>query len=422
MNSVRKISKTIARALRDFWIAAGIALVFFVVVEVAYRAQSEIRHRVRVRSARNLPRGPTNPFESTTWWKDYWVDHGRVVSTLDWEPYLYVRNPTFSGKVISVDSLGHRVTPVPPSAAVKRVRIFFFGGSTTFGWFQRNEHTIPAETSRRLQDALGGQAGVDPTNFGVPGRVFAQEVFELILQLRKGERPDVVVFFDGINEVVAAVDNGQTGVTLNEINRAEDFRRGRELFEAADPGLANDRKWAGRVLRIAADRVQFVRSIARHMHPSAAPVSLISTDSAARGIVSTYSGTVGIVEALSRQYGFQPIYVWQPVFLTMKKPLTVRETYLLHALSRWDLPQIRDLHVMLPPLISAAVRPIAGSRFIDETSIFMNDSLDVYEDAIGHTYERAIPGIVDSIMPAVTAAARRALGLPADSLAGAKIH
>lgn len=415
--------KTIARALRDFWIAAGVALILFVSIEVAYRAQSQFKQSIANRAARKAPPPPDNPFDSTVWWRDYWDELIRVKAALVWEPYLYVKNPAFPGKYITVDSLGHRITPVPPSNAVRPLRVFFFGGSTMFGWFQRNEHTIPVEVARRLQAALGEQARVEPTNFAVPGRVFTQEVVELMLQLRRGERPDIVVFYDGINEVVTAVENGQAGLTMNEANRVDDFRRGRELSEDADPGLANDRKWAARVLRIAADRVQFVRSIARRMHPSSS-AQLISTDSAARGILSTYVGNVGIVEALAKQYGFQPIYVWQPALLTMRKPFTARETYLRNtALTRSDIVQIRDLHVMMPPLIAGAMRPIAGPRFIDETDIFKDDSLDVYEDMIGHTYERATPAIVDPIMPALTTAARLKLRLSGgDSLAGATIH
>jgi hypothetical protein len=415
--------KAIARGIRDFWIAAGVALVLFISIEAAYRAQSQFRHTLATRAARRAPHPPDNPFDSTAWWTDYWDELIRVKAGLIWEPYLYVRNPVFPGKYITVDSLGHRVTPVPPSNAVRPLRVFFFGGSTMFGWFQRNEHTIPVEAARRLQAAIGEQARVLPTNFAVPGRVFTQEVLELMLQLRRGERPDIVVFYDGVNEIVTAVENGQAGLTMNEANRVDDFRRGRELAEDADPGLANDRKWAVRVLEIAADRIQFVRSIGRHMHPSSSP-QLISTDSAARGVLSTYAGTAAIVEALAKQYGFQPIYVWQPALLTMTKPLTARETYLVRtALTRRDIVQIRDLHVMMPPLITAAMTSLAGPRFIDETHIFKDDSLDVYEDMIGHTYERATPAIVDSIMPALTAAARRKLRLSGgESLAGATIH
>ena len=40
-------------------------------------------------------------------------------------------------------------------------------------------------------------------------------------------RPDVVVFYDGINDVMATVQNGRAGLPQNEANREEDFRSGR---------------------------------------------------------------------------------------------------------------------------------------------------------------------------------------------------
>lgn len=196
---------------------------------MADRAQSQIRHTLAVRAARNSPPPPHNPFDDTSWWQDYWTDH-IAQAHLVWEPYLYVRNPTYRGKTITIDSAGHRITPIAASPAPKAIKVFFLGGST--------------------------------------GRVITQEVIELMLQLRAGVRPDIVVFYDGINEVVAAVQNARPGVPQNEETRRDDFIGGREIVAGKNPGLANDRKWAARILAILADRIQFVRSIARHTKPA----------------------------------------------------------------------------------------------------------------------------------------------------------
>lgn len=404
----RSIAIKTARGLRDFWMIIGIALALFIAIEIAYRAQSNFRHALAVRAARTNPPPPHNPFDDTDWWQEYWVDHIHEAH-LEWEPYLYVRNPTFTGKIITIDSLGHRITPVPPSAAPQTLKIFFLGGSTTFGWFQRNDHTIPAVASARLQDSLAGRARVEATNFGVPGRVFTQEVVELILQLRAGARPDIVVFYDGINEVWAVVQDAAAGLPQNEETRADDFRRGREIVADNDPGLRNDRKWAARILQILADRTQFVHSIAKHTKRVQSK-AVISTDSATRGIVSSYAGTAKIVEALAKEYGFQPIYVWQPALLTMRKPLSNREAYIVTAdIGRPEIARIRDIHEVVPRMISDAMNLVAGNRFVDATDLFNADSTDVYEDVFGHTYERAVPIIVDKFLPQLVSAARRKL-------------
>ena len=57
---------------------------------------------------------------------------------------------------------------------------------------------------------------------------------------------------------------------------------------------------------------------------------------------------------------------------------------------------------------------VVGDRFIDATPVFDGDSLEIFADLYGHTYERANPRIVDTMMtrlgPAVLRAAARARG------------
>jgi len=400
----RRNTIRLARGLRDAWLIVGVTIGLLLFIELTFRAQRMVRSELADTPASSMP---PDPFEASKWWKDYWVDHEREGHVV-WEPYVYIRNPTFNGNIISVDSLGHRVTPMPATTATRPIRVFFFGGSTTYGWYQRNENTIPAEASRRLQAALGADARVEPTNFGVPGRVFTQEMFELILQLRGGARPDVVVFYDGINDVLATIQNGRAGLPQNEWNRVDDFVRGREFAQASAPGIVNDGKWAKIILGLAARRSEFARLIKAHALPGRS-TPLLSTDSAVSGIVNAYAANVPIVEALAKKYGFQVIYVWQPALLSDNKPLSKREKWMLDADMRMTITVLRKVHAAVPRLIGDAVRPMVGSRFIDATSVFSDDSSDVYVDLFGHTYESANPRIVDSLMPQLSAAARSAL-------------
>ena len=230
MASVLRVLARGGRLLRDAWLIAGVTLVLILAIESAYRLQMLVRFEWLAPAA--AP-GPPSPFASTPWAADYWIGHQKEEAVL-WSPYVYRRNPTFQAPHAEVDNLGHRITPMSESAPkdAPAVRIFFMGGSTTFGWYQRAPYTIPAEAARRLQAEFGKTVRVEATNFGVPGHTFTQEILELILQLRAGARPDVVMFYDGINDVKAAVQNGEAGLPQNEANRARDFIRGRLL--AAD--------------------------------------------------------------------------------------------------------------------------------------------------------------------------------------------
>lgn len=70
--------------------------------------------------------------------------------------------------------------------------IWFFGGSTTFGYGVADHETIPA--------ALEAQVGHPVLNLGVPGHYSFHENRLLGQYLRLGFRPSRVVFLDGVNE------------------------------------------------------------------------------------------------------------------------------------------------------------------------------------------------------------------------------
>src|SRR6185295_3816027 len=99
------------------------------------------------------------------------------------------RRKPFHGTYINVDSAGIRITPQRPISGVPVARVFMFGGSTMWGWLQRYDKTIPAEVARRLATMADSVGGIEVTNFGETGYVFTQEVLELMLQLRAGNRP-----------------------------------------------------------------------------------------------------------------------------------------------------------------------------------------------------------------------------------------
>ena len=396
--NARAAAARAGRVLRDAWLMVGLTIVLLVIVESCYRGQAWARRAVAGAPAREAEVEPPNPFDTATWSAQYTRDHLRE-EEVRWTPYVYIRNPTFAGTLMQVDSQGHRVTPHPASTASRPVRVFFLGGSTTFGWYQRDSATIPAEAARRLQAAVGSSARIEVTNFGVPGHTFTQEVLELFLQLRAGARPDVVVFYDGINDVMATVQNNRAGYPQNEANRVADFERGRSIAAVSGPGLANDARVFLRSAATAMGRLEFVGRLTRRRQASPTPAP---TDSLARDMVRVFAANARTVESLAATYGFTPVYVWQPALLATGKPLTARERWLR------DPGRIGDLHRAVPPVIDSAMHAVAGARFIDATALFDGDSLEVFADLYGHTYERANPRVVDTLMTLLRPAVLRA--------------
>ena len=119
-------------------------------------------------------------------------------------PYRWYGMPRhFEGKYFQTDDFGFRIdrTRVDP----RTQKIAFFGGSTIFSVTTRIEHSIPAIVGEAL-DPNTAQA----LNFGVIGYSISAEL-ALFLEIARRELPDVVVFYDGVNEVGRYVESLQDG-------------------------------------------------------------------------------------------------------------------------------------------------------------------------------------------------------------------
>jgi lysophospholipase L1-like esterase len=104
--------------------------------------------------------------------------------------------------LIHVDAGGIRRSYEPRIAAgVRPVEVYFFGGSTMWGEYARDEHTMPSEVAR-MAEADG--IPVHVVNYGESGWVSWQEALLFIQLAESGVRPDVAVFLDGFNDVLTA--------------------------------------------------------------------------------------------------------------------------------------------------------------------------------------------------------------------------
>jgi hypothetical protein len=110
---------------------------------------------------------------------------------------------------------GRRVTWQPTDAP--RLRVWMFGGSTTFGLGQRDDHTIASELAKGA-DAAG--IPIEVTNFGVHGDVHWNETQRLREALASGAAPpDLVVFYDGWNDFKSHTFDYADGSASGEVFR-----------------------------------------------------------------------------------------------------------------------------------------------------------------------------------------------------------
>jgi hypothetical protein len=162
--------------------------------------------------------------------------------------------------------------------------VWMFGGSTTYGTGQRDEHTIASDLVR-LARSDGVRLRV--LNFGCPGKVNWAETLQFEHLLRSGRRPpDAAIFFDGINEWYRAFTREEIGLL--------------------DPTIP----WAGyasaadqRALEAAARERGYV---AEHRPERAVRLAAVQ-----------YRQGVRRARAVGAEFGVPVITFWQPALFTM---------------------------------------------------------------------------------------------------------
>ena len=122
-----------------------------------------------------------------------------------------------------------------------------------------------------------------------------QGMLELMLQLRAGQRPDVVVFYDGINDTFSVLQNGIPGVGQNEMNRVSEFTTGRRLaWSGHDEGIVKDLHSYALLAGQALERTNVVRGLRKAMTPTPTR-PLLSVDSASHSAVRVYVENVRMI-------------------------------------------------------------------------------------------------------------------------------
>jgi lysophospholipase L1-like esterase len=298
-------------------------------------------------------------------------------------------------------------TSYQSQAPGKKVSVWFFGASALFGDGQRDDHTIPSEFAR-LAEADG--IPVEVRNYGRPATAMWQEL-ELFQQLvASGQKPDLVVFYDGFNDLAwqmnlelsaeptnvyaargTATNPGANGVdaTTNAPDAAPSSGSGTTLSDVLDAywdQSASHHVYDALHDLIAgadAQKVEFAKGVEQKL-PAQTPEQI---SEAARNAVSIQSRAATLATAVADSIGAQASFFYQPTVFT-KKLLPDEEKYRTldsYEPARWDpaTKQARELlkstpYVDLGDALDSAPSPVfwdfvhtneAGAR-LAATAIF----------------------------------------------------
>ena len=280
----------------------------FLLAEGAWRAA---RHVKRILTADDA--SPTaDIFDRQPWGARYKSD----LEGYDWpstfEPLVDFRARAWRSESVNVADDGTRWTPHngEPGGA-PALRVLCFGGSTMLGVGVPDWGTIPAYLSLAFKER-----GLphEVVNHGTGWWTSSQSLARLAGLLRAGQRPDVVVFYDGINDVNVVSFGGSVGGISPEAEA---------LLER---GLENK----PRLLQDLISKSALLGGLLSRLHPNwrqkgpKGHFSLTAPEMEryAGEIVRAYESNVRMAGALAREYGFSTHFFLQPYPMIARKPLT----------------------------------------------------------------------------------------------------
>jgi lysophospholipase L1-like esterase len=369
----REILLRAASVIRELWLMLGITILALVGLEIVARFGFGLRDFVSNGANPQIvdESQRADVYAGQDWAAEYWREESLTKQTTyaEWRSYVYWRRKPYQGKYINVDQNGIRATwnktttPFP-----SQVKVLVFGGSTLWGTGARDEYTIPSFISKKLS-AKNVDAWV--TNMGEGGYVSTQEVIALLLELQKGNVPDLVIFYDGANDAFSAYQQGVAGIPQNEYNRVQEF---------------NQLNWRGAIL----DNLALYRAARGLVDRAKGSQTHSVDDKLANAVVDRYVANIRFVQSLAQSYGFVAAFFWQPVIYN-KKNLTAWER---QQLDRYG--EARFFQAVDPAEKQRAIST-KYANFIDLSGAFGNESGPVFIDAF-HISEAGNDHVADLIL------------------------
>jgi lysophospholipase L1-like esterase len=332
-----------------------------VLLELASWAIWSAYHAKHLEGPENQAASPV--YAETAWAQEFWQEeHMRQKSRHGYVPFLLWGVSNWHGKYVNNDSdktgvWRRTINPARDECHKRQVTVWSFGGSTMYGTGVPDWATLPSYLSHDLNTA--GSDCVVVSNFGVEGYVSNQELILLTEQLKAGGHPDIVIFYDGLNDAGAAGPSSgppKAHFSIETIKpRIEGSISSRLdfLHEAYTFRLAGT-----------------IRGFLFGRHSSRFVLDELHTKGVAA--LDNYEANLSVAKALGKAYNFRIYCFWQPSLYYGKKPLVPFER---------QLPEIatRDTWSLITTAVyqEAARRAAANGCFI-----FLGDIFDSVPDPL----------------------------------------
>jgi lysophospholipase L1-like esterase len=350
-------------------------------------------HRGRPHDAESMAGSP--PYQGYAWAEEFWKEEyqRRESSTAHhYVPFLIWGERPWHSSTINVDenalgNLRRTVNSINPACnKTQRKVIWMFGGSTLFGMGVPDLETIPSHLSHELNAA--GHGCFEVVNLGMEGYLTNQELILLVEALKTGQRPDMVIFYDGVNEAYAAAAPGIPGRPTPHLEYQSIKARMEGSFSSALDFLRDS------------NSLQLARAIVARFQRSESSVP-VSTEEIARATATldNYQANLWVLRNLAQAYNFKVLFFWQPSLASGNKPLTPFEQQFRGDLHGSSKPN--SFAILRAVNEEAARRSLQGGGFIFLGRIFDAVQEPVYIDHLMHLGPRGNQIVAQAIAQAM---------------------
>jgi hypothetical protein len=343
------------------------------VLEISSAIVLSVYRHIRTRKSHDAP-SASPAYQGYPWAQEFWKEE-----YLRWGshtgpryvPFLVWGERPWHSKYINVDesALGNLRRTVnttnPACDQTRRKVVWMFGGSTLFGTGVPDWATIPSYLSQELNTT--GATCFLVLNLGVEGYLTNQEVIFLTELLKTGQRPDMAIFYDGVNDSAAAVSPGIPNAYLDF-----DFMKAR--FEGSLSSKVD-------FLRNS-HSIQLAKAIgARLRHGEPSIVSPAEVAARASSAMQNYEANIRVVRMLGEAYKFKVFCFWQPSLATGHKPLAPFERQIWNVGGNFpDAVGYKILRAVNEEAARRALQNMQNSSFVFLGQIFDSVQEPIYVD------------------------------------------
>ncbi len=335
-------------------------IVLLILLNVAAKAAMKRLPRERYLGTVTLPWYAAQPWNTA-----YRAEYPKVIALYRWTRWMMWEGAPFKGALINVNDEGRRVTPGDECRAGAFV-IWAFGGSTMWGYGAPDSLTIPALLHHTLDTRQDRPVCV--VNHSERAYNSTQQVMRLERELRRRRRPDLVVFYDGLNDANYAMRSGEPGSFQDEravekrVYNTAPFTAWFQSIALPEFALELRRRASG------ADTTPGFRALG------------INADSLAVATADVHDANHRTVAALGVGYGFDVLFFLQPMIALGNKKLIAEE----QSVSATMTPTVRTFfRTAFDAMLAASKREFAGTPvapLIDLRDAFDSEGQAIYFD------------------------------------------